>query len=303
MMRFEFFSIFINIVTPVFALVIIGYWAGPRLNLEARTLSRTAYYVFIPAFVFDTLVKIHLETSSAARMVAYILIVHLACAVLGFLTAKLLRRPREVVAAFTLIAVFGNIGNFGLSIIEFGLGKEALAAGTIYFVAINTLAFAIGVAAASWAKGSGFGAIGSVVKTPGLIAMAAALAVQGMRLQLPLSVLRITGLLGQAMIPLMLVTLGVQLAAVKKFHITGDVIIVSAIRLLGGPVLAALLVIPFGLTGIERGAGILQAAMPAAVLTSIIAIEYDVVPDFVTTSVLFSTLASLLTLTVVLWMM
>lgn len=85
-------------------------------------------------------------------MVAYILIVHLACAALVFLTAKLLRRPKEVVAAFVLIAVFGNIGNFGLSIIEFGLGEEALAAGTIYFVAINTLAFSIGVAAASWAN-------------------------------------------------------------------------------------------------------------------------------------------------------
>ena len=140
MMLFEFFSIFINVVTPVFVLVLIGYLTGPRLNLEARTLSRVAYYVFIPAFVFNTLAEIHIETSSAAKMVVYILLVHLACAALGFITAKLLQRPKEVAAAFTLIAVFGNIGNFGLSIIEFGLGEEALAAGTIYFVAVNTLA-------------------------------------------------------------------------------------------------------------------------------------------------------------------
>jgi hypothetical protein len=43
-----------------------------------------------------------------------------------------------------------------------------------------------------------------------------------------------------------------------------------------------------------------QAAMPTAVLASIIALENDLVPDFVITSVLFSTLLSLLTLTVIL---
>ena len=48
----------------------------------------------------------------------------------------------------------------------------------------------------------------------------------------------------------------------------------------------------------ERSTGILQAAMPSAVLTSIIAIEYKLIPEFVTTTVLFSTLYSILTLTV-----
>jgi predicted permease len=40
--------------------------------------------------------------------------------------------------------------------------------------------------------------------------------------------------------------------------------------------------------------------MPAAVLTSLIAMEHDLLPDFITTTVLFSTLASAFTLTVVL---
>ncbi|MGM0675299.1 MAG: AEC family transporter, partial [Spirochaetota bacterium] len=48
-----------------------------------------------------------------------------------------------------------------------------------------------------------------------------------------------------------------------------------------------------------RGAGILQSSMPTAVLASIIAIEYDLLPEFVTEVVLFSTLASLVTLTLV----
>jgi predicted permease len=56
----------------------------------------------------------------------------------------------------------------------------------------------------------------------------------------------------------------------------------------------------FGLTGIERGAGILQMSMPVAVLASLIALEHNLMPDFVTRTVLFSTVASSVTLTVVL---
>ena len=40
--------------------------------------------------------------------------------------------------------------------------------------------------------------------------------------------------------------------------------------------------------------------MPSAVFAVLIALEYDLLPDFVTTTVLFSTLASAVTLTVVL---
>ncbi|MCA9930630.1 MAG: AEC family transporter, partial [Anaerolineales bacterium] len=94
--------------------------------------------------------------------------------------------------------------------------------------------------------------------------------------------------------------LGVQLAATKQMQINRDTLQATGIRLLGAPILAILLAVPFGLTGIERGAGIFQASMPTAVLASIIALEYDLLPDFVTTAVLFSTLASVITLTILL---
>lgn len=95
----------------------------------------------------------------------------------------------------------------------------------------------------------------------------------------------------------MAVTLGVQLTEIDIPKIDWNVFLASAVRLVGGPVLSILLAIPFGL---ERSAGILQASMPPAVLTIIIVMEHNLVPEFVTTALLFGTLASLLSLTVVL---
>ena len=123
----------------------------------------------------------------------------------------------------------------------------------------------------------------AVLKTPALIAVVPALFFVVTGIPVPALVGRITGLLGRATIPLMLVTLGVQLARVEKPRISRDVVIASAIRLIGGPALAFVFVAVSGLGGLERSVGILQASTPVAVTTTIIALEHKVAPDFVTT--------------------
>ncbi|MFK7800414.1 MAG: AEC family transporter [Anaerolineae bacterium] len=299
-MNAQLVSIFLNVITPVFALVAIGWIAGPRLGLEARTLSRTAYFLFIPAFVFSTLSNATIEADLAIRMLSYTAIVHISVAIVGFFVAWILGKSPKMIGAYTLIAVFGNVGNFGFPIIQFHLGEVALEAATVYFLGILVISFIIGVMAANWHRGSSGTAVLEVFKTPALIATVPAILINWFDISTPIMVDRIVGLLGQAMVPVMLVALGVQLASTKSLKLDQDTLIVSGIRLLISPALAFVFVGFFGLDGIERGAGIMQAAMPAAVLTSIIALEYDLLPDFVTRTVLFSTLASVVTLTLIL---
>ncbi len=295
-MLLELAAIFLNVVTPVFALVLIGALAGRWLALDTRTLTRFAYFLLTPAFVFNIIGKADVSAALALRMIGFIAVVEIGLALLGFAVARLLGRPRKMVGAYILIAVFGNVGNFGLPLIEFRLGPDALIPATVFFVSVSMIAFTIGVAAATGSQGSKLNALFSVLKTPAIIALPFALLFNATGGP-PLFLDRIAGLLGAAMVPTMLVTLGVQLTQLKNFRFSADMFIASGVRLLGGPLLAFLLVIPFGLTGLERGAGILQASMPSAVLASIIALEHDLLPDFVTPTVLLSTLLSLVTLT------
>ena len=294
------FLVFLNVVTPVFILVVIGYFVGPRLKIEARSLSRTAYFVFIPAFVFNIISEAKIDSELALQMLSFILVAQIAVALLGFLVGKALRQSREITAAFVLIATFGNVGNFGLPLIVFRLGESARTYATVYFVATVFISFVICVGVASWARSGGVTAVFSVFKTPALIALIPALVFNITDLEVPIFLSRLSGLLGQAMIPVMLITLGVQMGEIPKIKINFNVFAASTVRLIGGPVLALLIVPYFGLEGLERSTGILQAAMPAAVLASIIALEYKLLPEFVTTTVLFSTLYSILTLTVIL---
>ena len=294
------FLVFLNVVTPVFILVVIGYFVGPRLKIDARSLSRTAYFVFIPAFVFNIISEAKIDSELALQMLSFILVAQIAVALLGFLVGKALRQSREITAAFVLIATFGNVGNFGLPLIVFRLGETARTFATVYFVATVFISFVICVGVASWARSGGVTAVFSVFKTPALIALIPALVFNITDVEVPIFLSRLSGLLGQAMIPVMLITLGVQMGEIPKIKINFNVFAASTVRLIGGPVLALLIVPYFGLEGLERSTGILQAAMPAAVLASIISLEYKLLPEFVTTTVLFSTLYSILTLTVIL---
>lgn len=293
-------SIFVNVLTPVFAIVAIGYFAGPRLGVDGRSLSKIAYYILAPSFIFNLFSTADIGLSLALRMALFIVVVTSGCVLAAMLSARLMGRQGNMAAAFILLAAFGNAGNFGLPVVQFKLGEEGLVPASIYFLILSSYGFIVGVMAAAWNRGGAAKAVWSALKTPSILAVLPAAAVNSMDWTLPLFAARPINLLASALIPIMLLTLGMQLGGLRRPRLTADVAAAGFLRLIVGPVLAAALAGVFGLSGLPRDAGIIQASMPSAVFAALIAIEYDLAPEFVTTTVLFSTLASGLTLTVVL---
>ncbi len=296
----ELSSVFLNVILPVFGIVALGYLLGGRLELQARTLTRAAYYVFVPAFIFQAISGATVPLDSAMKMILFAVLTHLLGALVAGGIGRALGKSREMIAAFVMIAAFGNVGNYGLAVIRFRLGDVALAPATLYFVAITISAFVICVGAAGWAHGGRNGAIWGVLKTPALWATVPALLVSAGGITLPLMLSRMIGLLAEAMIPVMLFALGLQLLEQRRVALSGEVMLASGIRLILVPALAFFVAIPFGLGTIESAAGILQAGMPTAILVAIISRENNIVPGFVTSVVVVSTLASLVTLTILL---
>ncbi|MCD6580253.1 MAG: AEC family transporter [Desulfuromusa sp.] len=292
----ELFLVFLNVLLPVFGIVLLGTLLGGWLELQARTLTRAAYYIFVPAFIFRSISMADVPLTSLSRMVTFIILTHLLAVIIAAGLGHLLGRSKEMIAAFIMIASFGNVGNFGLAVIQFRFGDIALPAATIYYVVINTVAFFICIGAAGWARGGGRGIILKILKTPVIWATIPAVLVSAGGLEVPLFFDRMIGLLAGAMIPVMLFALGLQLVEQGRIHLTTDVMLASGVRLILVPLVGLLVAAPFGLTHIENAAGVLQAAMPVAVLVSIIAKENNIVPEFVTSVVVVSTLISVVTL-------
>lgn len=293
-------AIAINVLAPVFALIAAGYFLGPRLQLEGRTLSRVTYFLLTPAFVFNVLSRMRLEVASAGRMIAFVTVAYLGTILVAFVTTRLLRRTAGMTAAYVMIASFGNTGALGLPIIQFAEDAEALGAATVCFLANLVLGFIVCEAAANFSKGINLTMVGRVFRTPALVAMAPALLMNWAGLTPPVVVGRVLDLLSGAMIPVALLVIGVQIASVEVPKLGGDMLLSTAIRLVGGATMAFAMVDWFGLPKLEHDVAILQVSMPSAVLVSIIAVENRLLPEFVTMTVLFSNLVSMVPLSVVL---
>jgi len=92
------FAVFLDVVTPVFGIVSLGYLLGPRLELRPRTLSRVAYYIFVPAFAFHTISNAEVVLEETLRMAAFVVFSCGLFALAGWLVARILRCSREVSA-------------------------------------------------------------------------------------------------------------------------------------------------------------------------------------------------------------
>lgn len=296
----QFIAILIDVVVPVFGIAGVGYLFGPRLGLDSRTLARSTYYIFVPAMIFDVFSAADIQPLLALRMFVAIGLVYGGCALIGLLVGILLRRPEKVICAYVLTATFGNNGNYGLPLLEFRLGEEALIPGLFYMLAISMVAFPIGIGAAKWSEGEGWKGFLEILKAPPILAIIPAALFNAFQIPIPVFLDRMAGVLGQGMIPVMLVVLGLQLAEAGRPKLDRDILLASAFRILLGPLLAWAILPRFGLDGLELSTGILQASMPVAMITIVIAIEHDLLPEQVTNTVLFSTVASFFTLSVLL---
>ena len=109
--------------------------------------------------------------------------------------------------------------------------------------------------------------------------------------------MRPIGLLSDAALPMMIVVLGMQLERATIPDRPWLVAVAVGLSLLAAPVVALGLTSLLGLSGVDRQAGVILASMPVAVVTTILAVEFEVAPAFVTNTVFISTLLSPLTLT------
>ena len=270
-------SLFANNLLPILLVAGTGYLAGRWLNVEARSISRVVFYIFSPCLIFDLLTTSQLSNGDILRMV-------------GFAATAIL-------AAVLICTITINAGNYGMSLNLFAFGEQALAYASLFFVTSAIITYTVGVLIASMGKSSLGSALKGLTKIPTVYAVVLALLFITMGWELPLPLSRSVSLLSDASIPGMLVVLGLQLQNNHRTQNLPALTLANGMRLLGGPLVGFILAGFLGLQGMAFNAGVLQSSMPTAVLSTILATEYDIQPAFVTTAVFTSTLLSPFTLT------
>ena len=293
----ELLTTFANNLLPIFLVSGSGFLLGKLLTVDSRSLGRVVFYVFSPLLVFDLMIKSKLNLQQAFTTVAFATSVIAVMGLLAFLLGKLFRLERPYLLAVILTVAFGNTGNYGLPLVKFAFGDDALAVASLFYVTTTILFNTVGVVIASIGHMDLKSAVLGLFKLPSIYGVTLALLIKGVGIQLPLPISRTIEIAANGAIPLMLILLGLELTRIQWSHSFRALSLGVAAKLLLGPLVGLLFASLFGLEHATRQGGVLEAAVPAAVATIVVATEYKLEPSLVTAIVFLGTALSPLTLT------
>ncbi|HEY7671346.1 MAG TPA: AEC family transporter [Gammaproteobacteria bacterium] len=277
-----------GILLPVFCLALVGYgWRVLGFPFEREFVARVIMNVAGPCLIVDSLAHLTLPMDVFVAMLGSSIAMFVTTAAAALAIVWLLRLP---VRSFLPALAVGNNGNLGLPLCLFAFGQEGLGLAVAVFVTNSVGQFTMTPLLQS--RTSPWRTLATTPVIYGAV-IGAAVLVSGATL--PAWIDTTIGLLGDLMIPLMLLALGNTLGGLRAQRLPFAVGMGTARLVLGFAVALGIAEL-FGLEGVARGVLILQGAMPAAIFNYLFAARYDRHPDDIAGIVLMSTLVSALTL-------
>ena len=290
-------SIFAFDLLPIFLIAGAGFALARWRGASATTLTHVVFYALLPCFAFRLLMTSVATGREFGLMVLLAMLVMAAMALVGAVASFALRLNRTETSAFLLVLMFSNGGNYGLPVVSFAFGEQALSYGTVFFLTGSVMTSTVGAFLAAAGRRSLRAALMSVLRMPALYGILAAVLALGTGITTPAPLMRPITMLSDAALPLMILVLGMQLERAVVPARPALVALAVSLSLVLAPLIALGLTSLFDVTGPARQAVVVLASMPVAVATTILALEFDTSPEFVTGAVFLSTLLSPLTLT------
>ncbi len=288
---------FTDNILPILLASGAGFFLGKKTDISPGSISKIALYLFSPCLIYKLLTESDVSDRDILLMLGFTVLLMILIAALMGAVGKAFGWSKSIIAAAMLASLATNSGNYGLSLNQFAFGDKVLPYATLFMIGNSLMVYTLGIAIASWGSGRKGNPLAAPLKYPFLYAFVIGLIFSHLHISLPLPVDRVVTLFSDAAIPTMLVLLGLQLSQCEWRRPSLALSMTNVMRLVTSPLVAMGLAAVFALQGPARQAGILQAAMPTAVTATLLAAEFDLEPTFLTVSVAFSTLLSVLTLT------
>ena len=298
-------GVLISAVLPIALVVLVGGALGRYFKLDIRTLAQVNIYGMLPALIFTSLADMAIVADRAIAMIAAYLITTLLLYLIALGLSRGLHYSADEQKSLIAASLFANVGNMGLPFILFSLGEAGLERAVLYLITASLMITSIFPIIL---KGTGLiSGVRYALKLPVFWAALLGVGIQLLGLPLPEAIARSATLLGNGVIPLALLTLGIQLScwpqadtSFVRLLIGPYEILGSGMRLVVAPLLAFGVGRVLGLMGLDLQVLVLQSAMPVAVSSVIWVSELGGDAQRLSRTIVLSTALSLLTLPLVL---
>jgi len=293
-------AIFVRVIVPVMITVGVGYLAARLLVFDLKMLARLGLYVLVPCLTFTAMARTTLAAAEFGRIVAFTLISVPLLWGLSSVAARLLKLPAAEAGAFHISILFTNAVNFGFPVLLLAYGPAALERGIVYAMTAQIVMQSLGVYLAARGRADLRSAMKRTWSMPGLYALIAGILVKALAIPVPAPLFDPLKLIGDSLVPFLLLVMGMQLAAVNLRGSWKAASVAAVLRLVVAAGLSFGLARGLGLTGLTRQTMILENSMPSAILGVALAQEFDTAPELITKIIFLTTLAGLFTLTLLL---
>lgn len=288
-------------VLPVFLLAGLGYLARTVLKADVKDPAKLAVYLMTPGLIMNSILTSQLGSGEVGKIVGYVLALTAAMIAITLGLGRLLGWTPAARNAAVLSTSFMNAANYGLPVVLLAFGQAGFDRAAIFVVVESILMYSVAVFYAARGRMDWRSALVSVFRLPLIWAAAAALAIRLAGIPLPGFIMKPIGLLADGAIVLVVILLGMQVASIRLQGALAKISTATLLRLVISPLVGLGLVALMQPDPLTAKVLVLESAMPAAVNTTLLAVQFDAEPDQVSGVTLVSTLVSLATVTFWVW--
>lgn len=305
----------LNLALPFFGLIFLGMACGRFARIPDAGLAWMDFfviYVALPALFYRVLSQTPAAELTQVSFILATTLATFAAFVVTFGLALVLERGRLRVATIVgLAGAYGNVGYMGPGLAVSALGAGAAAPVALIFCFDTLLVFSLAPFLMTLAgRGSGHSRLATaglvmrrILLHPFIVASALGVASAAVGFQPPVALDRLLQFLQNAAAPCALFALGVTVACRPVDAVTVEMRVAIAVKLLVHPVIVLVLLWllgPFAETWVHTA--VLLAALPTALSVFVLARQYDTFVAETSSLVMYGIVASVFTVTGVLWL-
>lgn len=282
-------SAYLNALFPVVFCAVLGFVLARHTTLlDSPALSRLVTLIGLPALILSALLGMETPIWAVSDTLVAIVAVLALSAAVGAVGLRLAGLP---VRGYLSMLVNPNTGNLGIPLVFSLLGHDALIHAVIISTTVQISHFTLGV----WLLSGRF-SLKAILSNASIIALVSGIAWIATGWQTPGAVVRTVDLLAGMTIPVMLLLLGRSLSTInlRELGRVWRIIGLSVGRVLLGLGAALAVVNLLPLDPLVARTLLIQASMPVAVISYILATHYDGPKDDIAAVILVSMPVSLL---------
>lgn len=289
----------------IFALIMTGFFLYRKQVISqaaSKDMSALVLNLCSPALIISSMFS---DLSAISRRnVGLVTLIGILCfaflILLGFVMAGILRVPVFQRDSYILMTVFGNLGFIGIPVAAAVLGPKAMIYVIIFNFLFNVVIFTFGIMLVK--KGvKGVKRSWTDIFSPGFIACIIAFFIYWFNIQIPADLQSLVNYCGNACTLLSLLVIGMSLVGMNVGSVLKNrrLLLFTAIRFLGVPILLALLLKPLLPDYTMRASIILMMSLPVANMPMMMAEQYGKETKTISEGIILSTLLSVATISLV----